>query len=60
MHQSPCQISSKLVENLQIYDDLMAFKMAAVRAGAIKRPILHHRTTFRKNQSNRCGDIAIL
>jgi len=24
-----------------------------------KRPILHHRTKFHKDQSNRCGDIAI-
>jgi len=27
--------------------------------GADKRPILHHRTKFRKDRSNRCGDIAI-
>jgi len=27
--------------------------------GAVKRPILHQRTKFRKDQSNRCGDIAI-
>jgi len=26
----------------------------------IKRPILHQRTKFRKDRSNRCGDIAIL
>jgi len=26
---------------------------------AVKRPILHQRTKFRKNLSNRCGDIAI-
>jgi len=46
------------------------FKMAAVRhlgfvkfeiltVGAIKRPILHQHTKFRKDQSNRYGDIAI-
>jgi len=27
--------------------------------GAVKKPILHQRTKFRKNQSNRFGDIAI-
>jgi len=27
--------------------------------GAVKRPILHQRTKFRKDRSNRCGDIAI-
>jgi len=27
--------------------------------GEVKRPILHQRTKFRKNRSNRCGDIAI-
>ena len=25
----------------------------------VKSPILHHRTKFRKDRSNRCGDIAI-
>jgi len=28
-------------------------------AGAVKRPILHQRTKFRNDRSNRCGDIAI-
>ena len=27
--------------------------------GAVKGPILHQRTKFRKDRSNRCGDIAI-
>jgi len=27
--------------------------------GAVKRPILHQRTKFRKDRSNHCGDIAI-
>jgi len=27
--------------------------------GAVKRPILHQRTKFRKDRSNRCRDIAI-
>jgi len=27
--------------------------------GAVKRPILHKRTKFRKYRSKRCGDIAI-
>jgi len=26
---------------------------------AVKRPILHQHTIFRKDRSNRCGDIAI-
>ena len=26
---------------------------------SVKRPILHQRTKFRKDRSNRCGDIAI-
>ena len=28
--------------------------------GAVKRPILHQRAKFRKDWSNRCGDIAII
>ena len=54
----------------QRYGDLTVFKMAAVRhlgfvkfesltVGAVKKPILHQRTKFRKDRSNRCGDIAI-
>jgi len=47
---------------LQRYGDLTVFKIADVRhLGffiAVKRPILHHRTKFRKDRSNRCGDIA--
>jgi len=27
--------------------------------GAVKRPILHYRTKFRKDRINCCGDIAI-
>ena len=27
--------------------------------GEVKRPILHQRTKFREDRSNRCGDIAI-
>jgi len=27
--------------------------------GVVKRPILHQHTKFRKDRSNRCGDIAI-
>ena len=40
-------------------------KMAAVlhfgflTVRAVKRPILHQRNKFRKDRSNRCGDIAI-
>ena len=52
--------SSKSVMRLQRYGDLTVFKMAAVRhlgfvkfeifkVGAVKRPILHHRTRFRKD-----------
>jgi len=55
---------------LQTHGDLTVFKMAAVRhlgfgnskfltVGAVKRPILHQRTKFRKDRSNRYGDIAI-
>jgi len=64
------QISSKSVKRLQRYDDLTVLKMAAVRhlgfvkfefynGQAVKRPILHQFTKFRKDRSNRCGDIAI-
>ena len=61
-----------MVEHLQKYCNLMAFKMAwrpsavldiwnsnFLTVGAVKRPILHHPTKFRKDRSNRCGDIAI-
>ena len=48
------------------YGDFTVFKMAAVRhlgfvkfnfltVGADKRPILHQRTKFRNDRSNRCG-----
>ena len=51
-------------------DDVTVLKMAAVRhlgfvkfeffySRAVKRPILHQRTKFRKDRSNRCRDIAI-
>jgi len=33
------------------------FEFLTVRA--VKRTILHQRTKFRKDRSNRCGDIAI-
>jgi len=33
------------------------FDFLTVRA--VKRPIVHQRTKFRKDRSNRCGDIAI-
>ena len=67
---SSCQISSKSVKRLQRYGDLTVFKMAAVRhlgsvkfeifnGRTVKRPILHQSTKFRKDRSNRCGDIAI-
>jgi len=67
---SSCQISSKSVKRLQRYDNLTVFKMAAVRhvgfvkfnflkVKAVKNPILHQRTIFRRDRSNRCGDIAI-
>ena len=29
------------------------------KVGAVKRPILHQRTKFHKDRSNRCGYIAI-
>jgi len=34
-------------------------KFDFLTVGAVKRPILHQRTKFRKDRSNRCGDIAI-
>jgi len=68
-YATSCQIPSKSVKRLQRYGDLTVFKMAAVRhpgfvkfefltVGAVKRPVLHQRTKFRKDRSNR-GDIAI-
>jgi len=62
---SLCQISSKSVTLLQRYGDFTVFKMAAVchrgflKVGAVKRPIWHQRTKFRKHWSNHCGDITI-
>ena len=69
-YASACQISSKSVKRLQRYGDLTVLKMAAVRhlgfvkfeifnAAAVKRPILHQRTKFRKDRSNHYGDTAI-
>jgi len=34
-------------------------KFKLLMVGEFKRPILHQRTKFRKDWSNRCGDIAI-
>ena len=34
-------------------------KFDFLTVGAVKRPILHQQTKFRKDRSNRCGDIAI-
>jgi len=34
-------------------------KFDFLTVGAVKRPILHQRTKFSKDRSNRCGDIAI-
>jgi len=69
-HASPCQISSKSVKPYQRYGILTVFKMATVRhlkfvkfnfltVREVKRPNLHQHTTFGKDRSNRCGDIAI-
>jgi len=69
-YASSGQILSKSVKRLQVYRDLTVFKMAAVRHFGFvkfeffngrsgKRPILHQRTKFRKDRSNRYGDIAI-
>ena len=55
---------------MQRYGHLTVLKIAAVRhlgfvkfefftVGVVKRPILHQHTKFHKDQSNRCGDIAI-
>ena len=56
--------------HLQRYGDFTVFKLAPVRhlgflksnfltAEAVNRTILHQRTKFRKDRSNRCGDVAI-
>jgi len=37
--------------------EFVKFKFLTV--GAVKRRILHQHTKFRKDRSNRCGDIAI-
>ena len=34
-------------------------KFEFLTIGAVKRPILHQRTKFRKDRSNGCGDITI-
>ena len=34
-------------------------KFDCLTVGAVKRPIFHQRTKFRKDRSNRCGYIAI-
>ena len=34
-------------------------KFKFLMVGAVKRPILHQSTKFRKDRLNRCGDIAI-
>jgi len=69
-YASSCLISSKSVKRLLRYGDLTVFKMAAVRhlgfvkfdflmVGAVKGYILHLRTKFYTDRSNRYGDIAI-
>ena len=35
------------------------FKFKFFNGRVVKRPVLHQRTKFRKDRSNRCGDIAI-
>jgi len=39
------------------HHEFVKFKFLTV--GAVKRRILHQHTKFRKDRSNRCGDIAI-
>ena len=67
---SLCQISSKSVIRLQRYGDFTVFRMADVRhlgfvqfeffnGRAVKGPILHQLSKFRKDRSSGCGDIAI-
>jgi len=58
---SSCQISFKSVKRLQRYGHLTVFKMAAVREmlRVVKGHIVHHRTKFHEDRSNRYGDIAI-
>jgi len=38
---------------------LAAVKFKFLMVGAVKRPILHHRTKFRKARSNGSGHVAI-
>jgi len=37
----------------------LEFVKFTLTVGAVKRPVLHQHTEFRKYRSNRCGDIAI-
>ena len=37
----------------------LGFVKLKLTVGAVKRSILHNRAKFRKDRSNRCGDIAI-
>jgi len=64
------KFNKKSVKRLQRQDDVTVIKMAAVRhlrfvkfkfltIAGDKKPILRQRTKFRKDRSNRCGDIAI-
>ena len=44
----------------KFHGDSTVFNMVAVRhLGAVKGHILHHRTKFYKDRSNRYGDVAI-
>jgi len=38
---------------------LVFLKFHFLTVGVVKKPILHHHTNFRKDRSNRYGDIAI-
>jgi len=68
-YASRYRISSKSVKRAQSYGDLTDFQNGGRRhlgfvkfkltVGAVKRSILHNRAKFRKDRSNRCGDIAI-
>jgi len=68
---SLCQISSKSVTLLRRHGNLTFFwkwrpsaildlwNLTSLTVGAVKGPILHQHTKFRKDRWNHCGDIAI-
>jgi len=68
-----CTLKSKSVKRLQRYGEFDGFQNGSslpswiceiqiqffLTVGAVKELILHQHTKYRKDRSNRCGDIAI-